>query len=395
MKNTNFHVFEKIEVYNKTRFGSYKTQVGRISDWRNGIAIAVGMSQGKFQLGNLFYLIDEEGKILYTNQILTDLCGVEIPDPFFIERMFGGYYIVRHLASSCRRTYPGQDRDTDYDYYQIIDKIIDENGNVLSFEEKETILSQILYKEKENGREVEREDKIVELGENLIYRIKDSCVYELSNFKKIGTLKQQNLRFSIFKDGICKIYIEDDFRDLYVLVKDSKIYRYYDKQIFEEIMELIDSDFLEEKKEAYRERVIPPKDSKIEKAKLKMVCEIEKYLYSFPEKYHLRFNTYSVNRWGSSERMKNSLKIIYCFSGYYLENGIYYYLNNVELCEMIDTFENQKNNVPNFVDDVRFLKDVEIHGEQMKLYLFEIRPYGLLYKNGVFSYNFDVSNIQL
>ena len=56
-----------------------------------------------------------------------------------IERVFGGYYIVRDVKCCGCRTFPGQDRDTEYYYCTVIYAVLDENGVILSEEEKMNI----------------------------------------------------------------------------------------------------------------------------------------------------------------------------------------------------------------------------------------------------------------
>ena len=83
---------------------THKT-VGTISNRRKGIAIV--------HSGNVFCLIDRDNnEILSTNRELI--------------RIFGGYYVSLDEYRYDYRTFPGQDRDTEYETTTVIYEIYDE-----------------------------------------------------------------------------------------------------------------------------------------------------------------------------------------------------------------------------------------------------------------------------
>ena len=73
----------------------------------------------------------------------------------------------------------------------------------------------------------------------------------------------------------------------------------------------------------------------------------------------------------------------------------YYALYEKELNELIDQLPTIKAMVPNFVEDVQFVKNVIFYNENCKLYLFRVRPFGYLDKNGIFDYTFSIEDIKL
>lgn len=105
----------------------------RISQFRNGIAIyyySFNCNAG-YNLVNS-YLVDSQKNVLYFSQ--------EREFGNNLIRAFGGFYVLYGVRESVRRTFPGQDRDTEYDLYPEIRDIITEDGKVLTREERETFL---------------------------------------------------------------------------------------------------------------------------------------------------------------------------------------------------------------------------------------------------------------
>lgn len=393
MDSTKNKIFEERKITIPNDRLKWEANLLRISDWRNGIAIAM-FHKSSLKPSDHYYLIDKEQNYLFEHTLWNE----EELDAPQIERVFGGYYIVRDLKLSSVRTFPGQDRDTEYYYNTCISKILDEQGNVLNETDKQNVIKTILYSKEiktlDGSRTITEEDRIIELGENLIFRIKDSGIYKLSDFTRLSSLDIIKPLFSTFKDKVCKIYVEEDFRDFYVIVKDKKIIRFYDKSIFEEILDIVNPDFLSKEKKVYPERVIPNENSSIITVKPHLECEIDRYLYSFPKSYQLSINAYSLN-YATPQRIKDTLHAFYGYSGFYYDNGICCKIDEEELHTIIDSFEEQRNNIPNYVDNIKYIRDIEFEGQRTKLYLFEIRPYGLLSTDGNFKYDFNISTLKL
>ena len=118
--------YEKIE----------KILATRISQFRNGLAIYISSTWCNGDNLINAYLVDSDNKVIYFSQEL-DLKDYNSPN---LTRAFGGFYVRYAPKYSCIRTFPGQDRDTEYAVYPKIKDIITEGGKVLSREELESFL---------------------------------------------------------------------------------------------------------------------------------------------------------------------------------------------------------------------------------------------------------------
>ena len=105
----------------------WKANLQRVTDWRKGIAIARYYKRS-IKPSWKYFLIDKDFNYLYVKWSYNEdeIQGEQI------ERVFGGYYIVRDVKLDGCRTFPGQDRDTEYFYSTCIKEVLDENGAVLS-----------------------------------------------------------------------------------------------------------------------------------------------------------------------------------------------------------------------------------------------------------------------
>ena len=99
--------------------------------------------------------------------------------------------------------------------------------------------------------------------------------------------------------------------------------------------------------------------------------------------------------YATPQHIKDTLHAFYSYSGFYYDNGICCKIDEEELHTIIDSFEEQRNNIPNYVDNIKYIRDIEFEGQRTKLYLFEIRPYGLLSTDGNFKYDFNISTLKL
>lgn len=80
-----------------------------------------------------YFLVDKDYNIVFET-FCSDESEIEEEQLVQLERIFGGYYVVRSVYSHCIATYPGQDRDTLYSYSIYIKDVLDENGVSLSKE---------------------------------------------------------------------------------------------------------------------------------------------------------------------------------------------------------------------------------------------------------------------
>lgn len=351
----------------------WSTKLYRISDWRKGLAVAMYSSASYTN----YFLVDKDYNIVFET-FCSDESEIEEEQLVQLERIFGGYYVVRSVYSHCIATYPGQDRDTLYSYSIYIKDVLDENGVSLSKEKKDIILFDLGAKE------------IIELGDDVILRKIDNSIYRLSSFEFVSKLSIIPTSVSIFENGKCKLYVKNDFRDYYVIVNNCDIVKSYPKELLDEILNLVDVKLGEEKNSI----VYPVDFNKVPSIE----CLINKYLFVIDSPVTSLCNIYTLNN-----RTIQEIKKWYHFlynqftpdSEDYTDVHRYYALYEKELNELIDQLPTIKAMVPNFVEDVQFVKNVIFYNENCKLYLFRVRPFGYLDKNGIFDYTFSIEDIKL
>lgn len=351
----------------------WSTKLYRISDWRKGLAVAMYSSASYTN----YFLVDKDYNIVFET-FCSDESEIEEEQLVQLERIFGGYYVVRSVYSHCIATYPGQDRDTLYSYSIYIKDVLDENGVSLSKEKKDIILFDLGAKE------------IIELGDDVILRKIDNSIYRLSSFEFVSKLSIIPTSVSIFENGKCKLYVKNDFRDYYVIVNNGDIVKSYPKELLDEILNLVDVKLGEEKNSI----VYPVDFNKVPSIE----CLINKYLFVIDSPVTSLCNIYTLNN-----RTIQEIKKWYHFlynqftpdSEDYTDVHRYYALYEKELNELIDQLPTIKAMVPNFVEDVQFVKNVIFYNENCKLYLFRVRPFGYLDKNGIFDYTFSIEDIKL
>lgn len=351
----------------------WSTKLYRISDWRKGLAVAMYSSASYTN----YFLVDKDYNIVFET-FCSDESEIEEEQLVQLERIFGGYYVVRSVYSHCIATYPGQDRDTLYSYSIYIKDVLDENGVSLSKEKKDIILFDLGAKE------------IIELGDDVILRKIDNSIYRLSSFEFVSKLSIIPTSVSIFENGKCKLYVKNDFRDYYVIVNNGDIVKSYPKELLDEILNLVDVKLGEEKNSI----VYPVDFNKVPSIE----CLINKYIFVIDSPVTSLCNIYTLNN-----RTIQEIKKWYHFlynqftpdSEGYTDVHRYYALYEKELNELIDQLPTIKAMVPNFVEDVQFVKNVIFYNENCKLYLFRVRPFGYLDKNGIFDYTFSIEDIKL
>lgn len=175
-----------------------------------------------------------------------------------------------------------------------------------------------------------------------------------------------------------------------MIVNNGDIVKSYPKELLDEILNLVDVKLGEEKNSI----VYPVDFNKVPSIE----CLINKYLFIIDSPATSLCNIYTFNN-----RTIQEIKKWYHFlynqftpdSEDYTDVHRYYALYEKELNELIDQLPTIKAMVPNFVEDVQFVKNVIFYNENCKLYLFRVRPFGYLDKNGIFDYTFSIEDIKL
>jgi hypothetical protein len=375
------NIFETREItINRT----FKAELQRISDWRKGIAIARYYTSS-IKPSRQYYLIDKNYNYLYSNNSWKEdeIEGEQI------ERVFGGYYIIRDAKCKCVATYPGQDRDTEYSYQTYIKDIIDENGCILSSDEKKRFLEsqQIKY--------------VTEYGEGIVEC--GSFFYELDNYECLFKIEKKLVPIGIFKDGKCKVGILSDYRDFIVFVKDNEIVKVYDekdylffKEVFGVECQTIQTKAIDE--ELYYPEELPNNsDVVVEHFKPIVEYEINRYEPIWP-RHPKRFlgddKSSGVKRvldtsWGIMRWKSMSYK-----DEFYNVDGKWIEISKEDSQNVFDKIFEIKCNRPNFIKEIVCVeRDLSLESGIFSIYKFECRPYGYLRKDGVLEYDFDVNNI--
>ena len=109
------NIFETRVISIDKKRDSWKADLQRVYDWRKGIAVA-RYYKHSIKPSWSYFLIDKQYNYLYS-KISYNEDEIEGEQ---IERVFGGYYIVRDVKLIGVRTFPGQDRDTEYFYSTCI-----------------------------------------------------------------------------------------------------------------------------------------------------------------------------------------------------------------------------------------------------------------------------------
>jgi hypothetical protein len=362
----------------------WKANLERITDWRKGIAVARYFKNSIKPSWN-YFLIDKDYNYLYQKRSWEE----DEIEGDQIERVFGGYYIVRDVKLDGCRTFPGQDRDTEYYYSTCIKYILDENGTVLSEEEKKEYLKQNPIK------------LTTEYGEGIVEC--ESSFYRLDTYQYLFSIPKTLKPIGFYKDGRFRVGIVSDYRDFYMVVKDKTITTVYDDKQIKFIEKLLGID-IEEEDNSYRsprnkymkQKYSPTNKKPEETAKIKVIepeviVEINNYLSTLSVPYEL----YGFGRYIYDEN--------YGITRYlFVPNTCYYYVDDewrmIEGSVAQKAYEKlfeQHIKRPNFIQDVeRIADEIVLEGETYSIFRFECRPYGFITKEGKFDYDFDVNNIQ-
>lgn len=374
-------VFETREISFRRSFGFTKEEIQRISDWRNGIAIArIRVYVRSYEQTWNYYLINHDFDFVYS-KIWYDEDKIEGEQ---IERVFGGYYVVRSVRAKCIRTFPGKDEENRYKYTTYIQDVIDEYGNVLEKDERNAYLETHPV-----THTTEYGDGIVQCG---------TSFYGLDNYQYLFEIPKEVEPLGFFRDGKCKVKVITDYRDFIVLVKDKRITRVFNAEDFIFISKLLGIDLetwgresLKSSHKPFYRSVKKPKDITSCK-EIKPETEIRIH------NYKIGVSSYSIDCGGELYYDENygfyRTQLIPGTSYYFVENE-WIKIDAADAEPIFEKIFEQDCNRPNFIKDIRIIAtDILLDEEEYSIYKFECRPYGYITKDGKLEYNFDVNNIK-
>lgn len=376
------NVFETREIV-INKFG-WKANLERITDWRKGIAVA------RYYINSIkpswnYFLIDKDFNYLYKKRSWDE----EEIEGDQIERVFGGYYIVRDVKYLGCQTFPGQDRDTEYYYSTCIKEVLDENGVILSEEEKKEYLKQNPIK------------LTTEYGEEIVEC--ESSFYRLDTYQYLFTIPKTLKPIGLYKDGRFRVGIVSDYRDFYMVVKDKTITTVYDDKQIKFIEKLLGIDIEEEDnshsspRNKYMKQEYSPTNKKPEEtAKIKVIepevtVEINNYLSTLFVPYQL----YGHGRYIYDENYGITRFLFVPLTCYYYVDDEWRMIEGSVAQKAYEKLYEQHVNRPNYIQEVeRIADEIVLEGETYSIFRFKCRPYGYITKDGKFDYDFDVNNIQ-
>ena len=375
------NIFETREIQVK-EWSYIKKTLQRISDWRNGIAVA-RWRFGYFSKSFNYCLIDKDYNFLYEN--VCDEDEEESLEGEQIERVFGGYYIVRSLKTMGCRTFPGRDTDTEYYYKTVVRDVIDENGIVLTENERKAYLESNSIKQT-----TEYGDGIIQCGLSF---------YSLDNYQHIFDISKEIEPLGFFKDGKCKVKVISDYRDFVVIVKDKLIEHVFNAEDFIYISKLFGIDLktwgrqsLESSNKYYKPVARKPNDiTSFKEIKPEIEIAICNYEFSLGSQYYISVggDLYYDENYGFYRTRLIPITQYYCVENEWRK------IDEADSKPIFDKIFKQKCNRPNFIKDIEIIAtDILLDGEKYSIYKFECRPYGYITKVGKLDYNFDVNNIK-
>ena len=379
------NVFETREItIDKTGF--WKAELQRVSDWRKGIAVA-RYNKHSIKPSWKYFLIDENYNYLYEKWSYEEdeIEGEQI------ERVFGGYYIVRDVRLDGCRTFPGQDRDTEYYYSTCIKDVLDESGAPLSEEEKNEYLKQSPIKQ------------TTEYGEGIVEC--EHSFYKLDTYQYLFSIPKTLKPIGFYKDGRFRVGVVSDYRDFYIVVKEKQITTVFDYTQYKFLEKILGIDIEKEEKTYLRphnkytkERYRPTNKRPEETAHIKnivpeAIVEIQKYslklsvpyeIYSGRGSCWIYDENYGIKRW----------KCVPDTEYYYVDNE-WRKIEGSAAQVVFDKIFEQRCSRPNYIQDIKRIADeIVLDSETYSIFKFECRPYGFITIDGKFDYNFDVNNIK-
>ena len=369
------NIFETREISIDKKSNFWKANLQRVTDWRKGIAVARYYVRG-FKPSWKYFLIDKDHNYLYRQWSYNE----DEIEREQIERVFGGYYIVRDVRLDGCRTFPGQDRDTEYHYSTCIKDVLDENGKPLSEEEKKEYLKQNPIKQ------------TTEYGEGIVEC--ESSFYNLDTYQYLFTVPKTLKPIGFYKDGKFRVGIVSDYRDFYVVVKDKTIITVYDDKQIKFIEKLLGIDI---EKDKYMKPKYSPVDEEpdetinIKEIKPKKSVKISNYFSSLSVPYDIDgyYDFIYDENYGITRGKYKP------FTSYYYVDDEWRKIEGSTAQKIYDEIFEQECCRPNFIQYIEIIaEEIVLDGETYSIFKFECRPYGFITKDGKFDYEFDVNNIQ-
>lgn len=364
----------------------WKANLERITDWRKGIAVARYYKKSIKPSWN-YFLIDKDFNFLYKKSSWNE----EEIEGDQIERVFGGYYIVRDVKLDGCRTFPGQDRDTEYYYSTCIKEVLDENGAILSEEEKKEYL-------KHNPIKL-----TTEYGEEIVEC--ESSFYRLDTYQYLFSIPKTLKPIGFYKDGRFRVGVVSDYRDFYMVVKDKTIITVYDDKQIKFIEKILGID-IEKEDNSYRSprnkymkmeqkfspsNKKPEETAKIEVIEPDIIVKINNYVSTLSVPYKLD----GFGRYIYDENYGITRYLFVPHTCYYYVDDEWRMIEGSVAQKAYEKLYEQHVNMPNYIQKVDSIADeIVLEGETYSIFRFKCRPYGFITKDGKFDYDFDVNNIQ-
>lgn len=350
--------------------------VGSISNRRKGIALV--------HSGNVYYLIDRDNnEMLSTTNTLI--------------RIFGGYYVSLGEHRFNYLTFPGQDRDTEYETTTVIYEIYDENGAQLNNEERESLIESM---------DILQVMTAVEIGEDRVFF--NNALYNLKDYSLIAKYPKNIHLDGLFNNGYCKVRIPEDDRSFIVAVHEHKICHVFDECAFERLIKVLNL-VVEEEKSIYsvsktvKKEEIEDMDSVFEYYP-KAEISIENYhatapitinYHSFLFQLEPLFTDEYIERLKAPGLIDYGMSVMAC--KYYKHNyspACYLHIPYEGYKHLCESILEVNNNRPNYIKKITKMGNCNILAKDYEMYRFECRPYGFITTSGELIYDFDVNNIK-
>ncbi len=349
--------------------------VGTISNRRKGIAIV--------HSGNVFYLIDRNDNEIFstTNKLI---------------RIFGGYYVSLGEYRFNYRTFPGQDRDTEFETTTIIYDIYDEDGKQLNSEQTSEFFK---------STNVLQAMMVVEIGEDRAYY--KNALYHLSDYSLI-TKFQKNIRLEgTFINGRCKVRILEDDRDFIVAVFEHKIHHVFDEGEFKRLITMLDLNVKEENciygvSKMVKRDEIEDMDYVFDYYPIAEIS-IEGYHASAPTIINHHYETFRIEplftddyieRFKAPGLIDHVISVMACKYYKHDRSPRYLHIPYNGYKQLRESMSIINDNRPNYIKKIVKLGKYNILAKEYEIYRFECRPYGYITPSGELIYDFDVNNIK-
>ena len=324
-------------------------------------------------------------------------------------RIFGGYYVNLVTKRYNYQTFPGQDRDTEYEEMRNVDALFDEYGNKLDYKQ-----SAELFK----NNDIIQALTAIEIGENRVFY--KNALYDLNDYSIIKKYQKNIIIDGLFSNGYCKVKILDDNRDFIVAVYDHKISHVFTEKEFNRIKSLLHLRMKEDEPFCKISKIV---DNRVPTGIIDEYCpnveiSIERYHASISPLIRCGIHYYQLNKIFFDELIEFASEKEAMGDDYYkrflVRMGHQYYSHRTDSrwlhisSESYDLLYKKccliNNNRPNFINKITKLGycalfDAESlnygrNKNEYEIYRFECRPYGYISTNGELIYDFDVNNIK-